>query len=130
MTERSQKGEEIMPAPNGSGKKGSRAKPGLISRSTILILSGVLIGLGFGGGYSPSFHYSGLMAGWVGLIAYIALDWLARRRKQAATQRKLERKTSALESRIFRVIPRPAKSDVAEDLPTTEESFVPVVSSR
>jgi len=119
-----------MPPSNGSGKK-SRAKPGLISRSTIFILSGVLIGLGFGGGYSPSFHYSGLMAGWVGLIAYIALDWVARRRKKAATQRKLERKTSALESRIFRVIPRPLKSDAAaEELPATEESLVPVASSH
>lgn len=118
---------------NGNRRKGKvRKGQGLLSRSTILILSGLLIGIGMGNGYSPSFHYSGLMAGWVGLISFIALDFLAYRRRQKAAERKREKVTRELEGRMCRVIPRVARSTMENHVETdpAEESFVPVVSSR
>lgn len=121
---------------NGSSRKGSKGKgpkrQGLLSRSTILILSGLLIGIGLGNGYSPSFHYSGLMAGWVGLISFIALDFLAYRRREKTAERKREKQTRKLEGRMGRVIPRIARETIEEsaDLDRQEDSFVPVVSGR
>lgn len=123
-----------MSATGTQGKKKKSPKPRfLVSRSTILILSGVLIGLGFGNGFTPSFQYLGPGAGWVGLISYVGLEMLARHRRERAAQRKMERTATTLASRIYRHIPRvtlqPAGPPLGES-PRQDVSLMTVPSAK
>lgn len=79
----------------------------LLSRSTILILSGILIGWGMGYSATPDAQRYGFMTGIIGLIAFVGLDSHARRQEQKATQRAIERAASVLEDRLGRHIPSP-----------------------
>jgi hypothetical protein len=74
----------------------------VLSHSTILILSGFLIGIGAGKAATPALENVVLLAGIGGLIAYIGLDSAARRRNQRATQAAVEKATQALEERYTR----------------------------
>jgi len=96
-----------------SGGKGSDAKP-LISQSTILILSGFLIGSIFREYAEPRLGRNILFAGMVGLVAYIGLvfgTYSHRARKRLAAQ---QQASSDLEHRIERHISESSTPAVAD----------------
>ena len=78
----------------------------LLSRSTILILSGILIGMGIGNGWTASIHKLGFSAGMVGLVSYLGLDTVSRRRREKEEERALHQASCKLDTRIFRHIAR------------------------
>ena len=77
---------------------------GLISQSTILILSGVLIGMAAGKAVRPDVENYVLFCGVAGLVAFIGLSSVARNRQQRATQLAVEKATTQLERRMDRHI--------------------------
>jgi hypothetical protein len=86
----------------GSDSDAKSHRKQLISHSTILILSGFLIGIGAGKAAHPDIENYVLLAGVGGLIAYIGLDSAARRRTHRATQAAMDKATQALEERYSR----------------------------
>jgi|GEM_PF-3001347 len=79
---------------------------GVVSRSTILILSGFLFGLAFGRTLPAAMELHVVCGGGVGLLAYIVLEGISRRRQQQAQRENEARLTRRLESRMKRHIPR------------------------
>jgi hypothetical protein len=78
-----------------------RQKP-LISRSSILILGGVLIGLSCSEGFNHGFGsttFFGFVAALVGLFAFIALDFVGRQRRARA---EYQQAITKLEQRVSR----------------------------
>lgn len=78
----------------------------LVSRTAILILSGVLIGTGVGRGAPAGIYFYTFCAGVIGLISFMGLEHLAERQRQAKTRRVLEAAERTLASRIDRHVPR------------------------
>ena len=76
----------------------------LLSRSTILILSGFLIGMGFGQGFALPARTYALCAGGVGLAAYLAFEQLSRRQQTKAVKRARQRASRVIERRMQRHI--------------------------
>jgi len=75
--------------------RGAIARP-LLSRSTILILSGILVGMGLRDGLEHQLYLTGCLAGAVGIIAYFGLELLAQRRQREATKDTLQRAATVL----------------------------------
>lgn len=74
----------------------------LISRSSILILGGVLLGLGCSEGLNGGFASTGflaILAALVGLFAFVGLDFVGRQRRARAERLAHEQ---ALEKRVDR----------------------------
>lgn len=82
----------------------------LLSRSTILILSGVLIGMGLSYGVTPDTQLYGFIAGIIGLFAFLGLDSHTRHQEQRAMQRAIDQATCIIEHRLGRHIPTIGKS--------------------
>ena len=82
--------------------KEASPEPPLISRSSILILGGILIGVTWSEAFGNGLHsirFMTFMAALVALLAYIAFDLLGRqRRARAAHQEAIQR----LEQRVDR----------------------------
>ena len=74
----------------------------LVSRSAILIVSGVLIGTGMGGGAMTGLQACSLSAGLIGVIAYFGLSWVARRSRSRLASRTIEATRATLDSRMDR----------------------------
>lgn len=89
------------------------AKP-LISQSTILILSGFLIGSVFRDYAEPRLERNVLFAGLVGIVAYIGLVFGAYRHGVRKRREVVERKTAELENRIVRCISESPQAAAAE----------------
>jgi hypothetical protein len=97
----------------------SKATPHeFISRSTILILSGFLAGLGTSRGLDPGVQMRVFCSAGVGFLAYVALDILARRRRNSADREAQNRASRKLERRIGRHVGRATVA--AQDLPMLE----------
>jgi len=80
-------------------------QPPLISRSSILILGGVLIGLGCSEGFNGGFGSTGflaILAALVGLFAFIGLDFVGRQRRARAERLAQEQALEKLEQRVNR----------------------------
>lgn len=82
----------------------------VLSRSTILILSGTLLGMGIGNGFSADSHVYASAAGVIGLLAYLSLDSLAVRSRKLAESRALEQATSSVEHRMEQLISRSVRT--------------------
>ena len=80
----------------------------LLSHSTILILSGYLIGAGSVTASAPGVGETALAAGLCGLIGYISMKIAARRRARRRAEAAISHATRSLEMRLHRHIPRPA----------------------
>lgn len=85
-----------------------------LSRSTILILSGVLIGMGVSYGVTPDTQLYGFVAGIIGLFAFLGLDSHTRHQEQRAVQRAIDQATCVIENRLCRHIPVAAGKSSAE----------------
>jgi len=108
----------------------------VISRSAILILSGILIGRSISRGDLTGITFSGLCAGIVGLLAFYVLDLAANRHCHRVASRTLADVDSLLSHRLKRHVemqlpgaspPKP----VRRHLPSyAEASYLTVTHSR
>jgi hypothetical protein len=80
--------------------------PRLVSRTAILILSCVLIGTALGQGMLNGISICGFGAGVAGVIAFVALDARATRRRNQAMRNNLRQARECLAMRIERHVPR------------------------
>lgn len=112
MTERAKKQDD----------RGAIARP-LLSRSTILILSGMLVGMGLRDGLEHQLYLTGGLAGAVGIIAYFGLELLAQRRQREATKDTLQRAATVLNTWL-------AKESGTDFRAQASSDAIPVGSSR
>lgn len=106
-----------------------RPRP-VIGRTTLLILSGVLIGMALENW--GRFPY-GLAGGIVGILAYGLLEYLDRKRTLPAIQRSADLAERELEQKIRRHIPRAPhlpKGSQRQGLHGLAGQYVTVVNSR
>lgn len=82
-----------------------KSVPSLFSRTTILILSGVLMGIGLGQPTISSIHQQSLCASLAGMVAYLGLTVAARRRQREEIRSAFERATWNLNQRLDKFIP-------------------------
>jgi hypothetical protein len=101
----------------------------VISRSAILILSGVLIGTTVSQGHLTGLSLYGFCAGIIGMISFFALDLVAQKRQTRAVRRRLAAADSTLTTRLRRhVTPRtPKPMQRRRLLPVGEASYLPVM---
>ena len=96
-----------MSYPSINGRPVAAPRPvQLVSRTAILILSGVLIGTGVGHGVPAGLYICTFCAGVIGLISFVGLEHLAERQRQSKTRRVLKATERLLASRIDRHVPR------------------------
>jgi hypothetical protein len=81
-------------------KPAAEPRRSLVSRSSILILSGFLVGLGLSRGLPEGEQSSALIAAGFGLLSFFLLDGLSRRRALQASQRQIQLAIRRLEKRI------------------------------
>jgi hypothetical protein len=72
----------------------------LISRSSVLIIGGLLIGLTMSNAVHAGIRSQVFLAGAFGVVAYIGLNCVANVRRKKAIERKHEEKLSQLEARV------------------------------
>ena len=99
----------------------------VISRSAILILSGVLIGTTLSQGHLTGVAFCGFCAGIIGMLAFYALDRAAQGRRERVVRRKLAVVDSTLTNRLQKHV-APEHRFVARRRPhpTAEASYLPV----
>ena len=100
----------------------------VVSRSAILILSGILIGVTIGQGDMSGLAFVRFGAGIVGLISYMGLELVARSRRKSHFRRTLAAVDSTLQMRLSRHVAadgpdRPSRSN--SNCPA-ESSYLPV----
>jgi len=106
--------------------------PQIISRSAILILSGVLIGNAIHQGPLEGASYYGLCAGLTGLISFLGLELVAQRGSQRVVRRTLAAVDSTLTQRLRRHVecqtPKAPKRPrmLPSLVPSGESSYLPV----
>ncbi len=113
-------------------KKRQKDRKPLLSHSSILILSGFLIGVVVRRMANPSVEVYVFAAGLIGIFCYLALDRLAQRRQQRAERIELEQANNNLDRRISRHIPQEPQVRSSRPLPVhrgTERQYQTVVSS-
>jgi len=101
----------------------------LVTRSSILILSGALIGYGVQLPLSSLMHISILGGGIVGLAAFLALDLLAMKKQKQMRDRMLFEMNWTLESRLHKHIPKlHTKPTLRRSNTRPDQTFLTVVS--
>lgn len=114
-------------------RKGRKARKPLLSHSSILILSGFLIGMVFNQMTESGVEIYVFAAGLVGLLGYLCLDELAQRRRLQAEKTEFEQATNKLERRLNRHIlqgpqvrssrPSPVHHDLERQYQTVVNSY-------
>jgi hypothetical protein len=108
---------------------GSQPSRQVISRSAILILSGILIGTAFGQGGVNGLGSCRFCAGMVGAISYIGLELIANGRRKRIVRKRLAIARSTLKSRLSRHVsshsPQPPKCRLSPI--SAESSYLPVM---
>jgi hypothetical protein len=101
----------------------------VISRSAILILSGILIGTTIAQGHMTGVSFYGFCAGIIGMISFFSLDVAAERRQSRVVRKRLAVANSTLTTRLRRhVTPRtPKPTQRRRPLPVGEASYLPVM---
>ncbi|MBI5761053.1 MAG: hypothetical protein HZA46_21220 [Planctomycetales bacterium] len=94
--------------------RGPISRP-LLSRSTILILSGILVGMGLRDGLEHQLYLAGYFSGAVGIIAYFGLEVLAQRRQREATRETLQRAATVLNSWLAKEVGEGCRSSASSD---------------
>ncbi len=92
----------MLPNSNSPTEPESDGRP-IISRSSILILSGALIGMATGWWTRPTIEFPVFIAGVVGLAIYIGIGFAMQRRKEQAERARI-RTARVLETRMHRHI--------------------------
>jgi hypothetical protein len=106
--------------------------PQMISRSAILILSGVLIGNAVHQGPLDGISFYGLCAGIAGLVSFLGLDLVAHRGRQRVVRKTLKAADSTLTQRLRRHVDcqtpqAPTRRRMLPSLvPSGESSYLPV----
>ncbi len=102
-------------------KKNLKPAPGaaipsqpLLSRSSILILSGFLAGLGLCQGMSSAHQWTAVLTASCGLISFFVLDGVSRRRAAHVNEKATQLALRRLECRIGRHVVRTAVQDEEE----------------
>ena len=72
----------------------------LVTRSTVLILSGWFIGMATGRALPPGTEVSALLVGFTGMVAFLGLEYAAQQRKKRAASEALAETFERLEQRI------------------------------
>lgn len=110
------------------------AMPGprnVVSRSAILILSGVLIGTAIAQGDLAGIAFYRFVAGIIGLMAFYALDLVAQRRETRAIRKRLAAADSILTTRLRQHLPTDATARRCHALRSTgEASYLPVAGFK
>jgi hypothetical protein len=100
----------------------------IISRSAILILSGVLIGTTVSQGHLTGVSLYGFCAGIIGMISFFALDLAAQKRQTRVIRRRLAAADSTLATRLHRHVTCPPKpTQRRRSFPVGESSYLPVM---
>lgn len=94
-----------------TGPGRSQAPAALLTHSTILILGGFLIGMGAVDMAAAGIRNYVYLAGSFGIVAYIGLAHVARRRAQQALDREDERAAARMECRVSRHVTTVARRD-------------------
>ena len=103
----------------------------VISRSTIFILSGILIGTGLGKEIWNAAAFMNVLTGMTGLIAFYALDQLATQRSRRAARTRLQRIQRKLAGRIERHVKRyEAPLRTYAPRPNSTAQYLAVVSRK
>lgn len=90
----------------------------LLSRSSILILSGILVGMGLRDGLENRLYQLGYFAGAIGIISYFGLELLAQRRQREATRITLQRAATVLNTWLDSETGQlPAKAKPIDEIP-------------
>ena|SRR5579871_5245630 len=92
----------------------SRQAGALISPSSILILSGFLVGMGLSDGSIPGRQCMAFLTAGCGLLSFYALDGIARRRIAHVNERQTRMAVRRLENRIGRHISGTGDDDEEE----------------
>jgi hypothetical protein len=106
--------------------------PQIISRSAILILSGVLIGNALHQGPLDGLSFYGFCAGIMGIISFLGLDLVARRGRQRVVRKTLAAVDLMLSKRLRRQIECHGPTAPARRrrwLPIAESSYLTVTSA-
>ena len=116
---------------SGNRHPADRTRP-LISPSSILILSGFLIGVASGHSLPTSSGQTVFFAGLIGVISYLGLSVAANRQHRRAQERANRVARSRLEQRLDRHNPRQLlklNRRPRRRLSEMEEQYLPVVST-
>lgn len=115
---------------NGKPVAPQRA-PQVISRSAILILSGILIGNSIHQGPLDGISIYGLCAGITGMLSFLGLDLAAQRGRKRVVRKTLAAVDSTLTKRLRRHVEcqTPKAPKRRRMLPVAESSYLTVTSS-
>ena len=106
----------------------------LLSNSSILILSGFLLGMVITDFIPPAFRVSAILGGTVGVIAFFSLGSVSRARAQQEAALKDELETVKLEGKVLRHVRSalPSRKKGRSLVPTTpsDRQYVTVPGSR
>lgn len=105
-----------------------QTQPQVISRTAILILSGVLIGATLSQGNLAGVSFYAFIAGILGLISFVGLDLVAQKQRKHVVRQALLAADSNLTGRLRRhigsqIAPAPRRSQIARRV---EASYLPV----
>jgi hypothetical protein len=98
----------------------------VISRSAILILSGILIGTTLSQGNLTGLSFSGFCAGVIGMISFYGLDVAARRREDRVVRRRLAVVDLTLATRLKRHVSSHAVPPRRMARSAADASYLPV----
>ena len=121
-----------MQSPSDSRSDPSPTARPLVSHTSILILSGLLIGMVAGSWTHPTLEMPVFVAGVLGLVMYIGVSRVAQRRQQNALQTR-ERSLHKLEVRLHRHVSHahgPSRQRPHLRRVVAERQYLPVVMSR
>lgn len=107
------------------GKQSSRE---VISRSAILILSGILVGTALAQGEMNGPAMYRICAGVIGILAFFALDLAAQRRQNRVLRKTLAAVDSTLARRLNRQVAQqtPKGPERRRSINTADSSYLPV----
>ena len=113
------------------GPVGQKSSGHVISRSAILILSGLLIGTAIAQGDLGGVAFYRLVAGIIGLIAFYALDLAAQRRQTRVVRKRLAAVDSVLTRRLRRhVLVNDVAAPCRKPWSIGESSYLPVAGAK
>lgn len=93
----------------------------VISRTTILILSSFLVGVSVGKGGADAISPYALAAAFCGVLAFIAFDWAATRRKEQVQEQ--------VTSRLDKHVTAPAEDESSEPQAARQAEREPVATA-
>jgi len=109
---------------------GAQTSREVVSRSAILILSGVLIGTTVSQGNLTGTSFCGFCAGIIGMISFLALDLVAHGRRKRIVRTRLAAADSTLATRLRRHVDSQSTRIPNRRRPHADSSYLPVTPAR